>query len=67
MKVLVVAGIEVFEVGFLDPFTYTASDASGAGSNNIATYSFTVDNGPPPVELVGFVAKALNYVDAQLS
>jgi hypothetical protein len=48
-------------------FNYTASDVSGAGSNNTATYSFGVDNRPLPVELVSFVAKAVRNADAQLT
>jgi hypothetical protein len=48
-------------------FTYTASDVSGAGSNNTATYWLPLDNRPLPVELVSFDAKAVRNVDAQLS
>ena len=48
-------------------FTYTATDDSGAGSNNTATYSMPIDNRPLPVELVGFTAKVVRAVDAQLS
>lgn len=47
-------------------FTYTASDVSGAGSNNTATYSLPVDNRPLPVELVSFAAKVVRTVDVQL-
>ena len=48
-------------------FTYTATDDSGAGSNNTATYSMPIDNRPLPVELVGFTAKVARGVDAQLN
>ena len=48
-------------------FTYTATDDSGAGSNNTATYSMPIDNRPLPVELVGFTAKVVRAVDVQLS
>ena len=48
-------------------FTYTASDMSGAGSNNTATYTVPVDGRPLPVELVSFEAKPVRKVDAQLS
>ncbi|UYZ62145.1 cadherin-like domain-containing protein [Hymenobacter weizhouensis] len=39
-------------------FTYSATDESGAGSNNTATYTIPVDNRPLPVTLVAFEAKA---------
>ena len=48
-------------------FTYTATDVSGAGSNNTATYTLPVDNRPLPVELVSFTAKAVRAVDALLN
>jgi hypothetical protein len=48
-------------------FTYTATDDSGAGSNNTATYSMPIDNRPLPVTLVSFQAKAVRAVDAQLT
>ena len=48
-------------------FTYTASDMSGAGSNNTATYTVPVDGRPLPVELVSFEAKPVRKVDAQLN
>ena len=47
-------------------FTYTATDNSGSGSNNTATYSIPVGNRPLPVELVSFVAKVVRAVDVQL-
>ena len=48
-------------------FTYTATDDSGAGSNNTATYSMPIDNRPLPVELVAFTAQVVRATDAQLS
>jgi hypothetical protein len=48
-------------------FTYTATDDSGAGSNNTATYRMPIDNRPLPVELVSFSAKVVHTVDAQLT
>jgi Secretion system C-terminal sorting domain/Bacterial Ig domain len=47
-------------------FTYTATDDSGAGSNNTATYTMPIDNRPLPVTLVSFQAKAVRAVDARL-
>ena len=47
-------------------FTYTATDDSGAGSNNTATYTMPIDNRPLPVELVSFSAKVVRAVDVQL-
>ena len=48
-------------------FTYTATDDSGAGSNNTATYSMPIDTRPLPVELVAFTAQVVRATDAQLS
>ncbi|WBA42295.1 cadherin-like domain-containing protein [Hymenobacter canadensis] len=48
-------------------FTYTATDDSGAGSNNTATYSMPIDNRPLPVTLVSFQAKVVRAVDVQLN
>ena len=48
-------------------FTYTATDDSGAGSDNVATYSMPIDNRPLPVELVSFGVKVVRAVDAQLN
>ncbi|WP_046245327.1 hypothetical protein [Hymenobacter terrenus] len=48
-------------------FTYTATDNSGAGSNNTATFTIPVDNRPLPVELVSFEATAVDSRDAQLT
>ena len=48
-------------------FTYTATDDSGAGSNNTATYSMPIDNRPLPVELVGFTVKVVRAADVQLN
>ena len=55
--------------GFVGPasFTYTASDDSGAGSNNTATYIMPIDNRPLPVELVSFTAQVVRAVDVQLT
>ena len=47
-------------------FTYTATDDSGAGSNNTATYTMPIGNRPLPVELVSFGAKVVRAVDVQL-
>jgi len=48
-------------------FTYTATDVSGAGSNNTATYSIPVDINPLPVELVSFKAQVVHTIDALLT
>ncbi|MBC8084783.1 MAG: hypothetical protein H7Z21_16410 [Hymenobacter sp.] len=48
-------------------FTYTATDDSGAGSNNTATYTMPIDNRPLPVELVSFAVVAVRNVDAHLT
>lgn len=48
-------------------FTYSATDDSGAGSNNTATYTIPIDNRPLPVTLVSFEAKVVRAVDAQLN
>ncbi len=48
-------------------FTYTATDDSGAGSNNTATYTLPIDNRPLPVELVSFEAQVVRAVDVQLT
>ncbi len=48
-------------------FTYTATDDSGAGSNNTATYTMPIGDRPLPVELVSFSAKVVRGVDVQLS
>ena len=47
-------------------FTYTATDNSGAGSSNTATYAMPIDSRPLPVELVSFSAKVVRVVDVQL-
>ena len=47
-------------------FLYSATDESGAGSDNIATYSLPVDERPLPVELLSFAAQALGR-DARLN
>jgi hypothetical protein len=47
-------------------FTYSGSDTSGAGSNNIATFTIPIDNTPLPVELTDFEA-AVNNRDAHLT
>jgi len=47
-------------------FTYTATDNSGAGSSNTATYTMPIDSRPLPVELVSFSAKVVRVVDVQL-
>jgi len=48
-------------------FTYSATDDSGAGSNNTATYAMPIDNRPLPVELVRFGAQVVRAVDVQLT
>ncbi|WP_310396763.1 cadherin-like domain-containing protein [Hymenobacter sp.] len=48
-------------------FTYTATDDSGAGSDNIANFVIPIDNRPLPVELVSFGVKVVRAVDAQLT
>ncbi|MBT2557153.1 cadherin-like domain-containing protein [Hymenobacter sp. ISL-91] len=48
-------------------FTYTATDQSGAGSSNTATFSIPVDNRPLPVTLVAFEAQAVRDTDARLT
>jgi len=47
-------------------FTYTATDASGAGSINTASFTIPV-NAPLPVELTAFAAQALRNTDARLT
>ncbi|GAA4347947.1 hypothetical protein GCM10023185_03380 [Hymenobacter saemangeumensis] len=47
-------------------FTYTATDTSGAGSNNTATFTIPIGN-PLPVELTRFSAKPVQDLDAQLT
>ena len=48
-------------------FTYTASDVSGAGSRNTATYSLPVGNQPLPVTLTAFEATVTGRTDALLT
>ena len=48
-------------------FTYTATDNSGAGSNNTATFSIPVQDRPLPVTLVAFEAQAVRDTDARLN
>jgi hypothetical protein len=48
-------------------FTYTATDTSGSGSNNTASFVIPMASNPLPVELVAFEARAVANLDAQLS
>ena len=47
-------------------FTYSATDTSGSGSTNEATFTIPVQ-APLPVELVSFAARAVRNLDAQLT
>ncbi|MBT9393824.1 T9SS type A sorting domain-containing protein [Hymenobacter sp. NST-14] len=79
-NVVVIPGQEIMlaDAGklFFDPkaayvgtaqFTYTATDVSGAGSRNTATYSLPVGNQPLPVTLTGFEAQLSGRTDALLT
>ncbi|TGE21059.1 Ig-like domain-containing protein [Hymenobacter metallicola] len=48
-------------------FTYSATDTSGSGSNNTATFTIPLESAPLPVELAAFEVRAVGNVDAQLS
>lgn len=48
-------------------FTYSATDESGSGSNNIATFTIPIDPRPLPVELTAFEVHAVRNLDAHLT